>query len=182
MQVEAHVNGTVISRTAILRAIENEGKKEYDEEHLSLSDYEIEHVKGVIGDYALLPEDSDTPLKEQTWEGTVLLIPPRSDVFPYVLHLRERFDFISEAIVVVPIDVIGRWFSNLASMSNAVFYKTRVIVKAMDSEDEVNTKDSYAFFYIGKNAGDFLEAYKLDGWGHTINKVVTGSIPMRLKK
>ena len=182
IKAEARNKGAVVSRTAVLRAIANKDEKKYDKEHLSLSDYEMEKVEYLLEKFTTLPEDTDIPLEEQPWEGNILLIPPMSDIEPYAIQLRERFEFISEAIVVVPIDVTAWWFSDLASMSNAVFYRNYISVKAMDSEDEVNTKDSYAFFYIGKNAGDFLDTYKSNGWGHTINKVVTGTVPKRLKK
>ena len=182
MKVEAHVNGTVISRTAILRAIENEGKKEYDEEQLSLSEDETNRVRRAIGDYVSLPTDSETPLEEQAWEGTVLLIPPRSDVHSYVLKLRDSFDSITEAIVIVPDDIHELWYEQLAFMSNAVFYRRSVEVQTTDGDDTVRTKGGYSFFYIGKDTSLFLDAYKLEGWGHTLNKLVSYFDRPRLKK
>lgn len=182
MKVEAHVNGTVISRTAILRAIENEGKKEYDKEHLSLSEHEMNYVKCVLGDCTLLPDSSDTPLEEQTWEGNVLLIPPRSDVHTYVLKLEKSFEAITEAIVIVPEKLQEIWYQSLMFMANAVFYRGSIEVNTVDGTDTVRTNDAYACVYIGKNAADFLENYRIQGWGHTINKVVSSFPSIRRKK
>ena len=183
MKVEAHVNGTVLSRTAILRAIDDEGKKEYDKEHLSLSEYELKYVMSMLGEnYTFLPDSSDTPIEEQTWEGSILLIPPKSEVDDYIFKLQNSFDSISEALVIVPDDIHAFWYQRLMFMANAVIYRNYVEVQTIDGDDTVNTSDGFAFVYIGKNASDFLDLYRMNGWGHSVNKVVSRMFTQRYKK
>ena len=182
MKAEAREKGVVVSRTAILRAIADADNLRYDEERLSLDEDEIGNIKYLIDKYTLLPKSLDAPVEEETWEGSVLLIPPRSNIEPYIVKLQKSFDAISEAIVIVPQEINMGWYPRLISMSNAVFYRNDVKVKTLSGDETVSTKDAYAFVYIGKNASEFLETYRMRGWGHTVNKVVSRMRWTRHKK
>ena len=166
-----------------MKAIADADDLKYDKERLVLAEEdEVGKIKYVIGEYTLLPQSLDAPVEEETWEGNVLLIPPRSNIAPYIVKLRDSFDAISEAIVIVPQEINADWYQQLISMSNAVFYRDEVKVQTLSGDETVSTKDAYAFVYIGKNAGEFLEAYRMRGWGHTVNKVVSRMRWTRYKK
>jgi len=104
------------------------------------------------------------------WEGNVLLIPPRSNIEPYIEKLWDSFDSITEAIVIVPVHINKGWYKRLMCMSNAVAYRNYIEVKTLDGNGTFQVEDDYAFAYIGRHAGDFLDRYKSEGWGHTLKK------------
>ena len=182
MKAAAREKGTVVSRTAILRAITDKTAPSYDKENLQLSDDEIMRVQSVMGDITILPDDSAVPIEEQKWEGNVLIIPPRSNIWPYIEKLWNSFDSITEAIVIVPAHINCYWYIRLMYMSNAVAYHDKIEVKTLDGNGTLEVEDDYAFAYIGKNAGHFLDRYKSGGWGHTLNKVVGLSYLPRKRK
>ena len=132
IKAEAREKGAVVSRTAILKAIADADDLKYDKERLVLAEEdEVGKIKYVIGEYTLLPQSLDAPVEEETWEGNVLLIPPRSNIAPYIVKLRDSFDTISEAIVIVPQEINADWYQQLISMSNAVFYRDEVKVQTL---------------------------------------------------
>ncbi len=179
MKAEAREKGAVVSRTAILRAISS-AKESYDKEHLSLSTNERRTVSEILLGFTDLTKSYDVPLEDQTWEGKFLLIPPRSSIDAYIAKLEESFDAISAAIIVVPDDFHEDWYEQLMLMSNAVVHRYGVDVKT-DMGNEMYTHDKYAFFYIGNKSGTFLEYNRNYGWGHSLNKMVSGHYK-RLKK
>ena len=67
-------------------------------------------------------------------------------------------------------------------MSNAVAYRNYIEVKSLDGNGTFKVGEDYAFAYIGKEAGYFLDRYKSGGWGQTLNKVITWPTVPRKRK
>ena len=182
MKATAREKGAVVSRTAILRAIADQTASSYDKGNLQLSDNEIIQAESVMGDITILPDNSDVPIEEQIWEGNVLIIPPRLNIKAYIEKLWDSFDSITEAIVIVPAHINKGWYIRLMCMSNAVAYRDYIEVKTLDGNGTFQVEDDYAFAYLGRQAGCFLDRYKPWGWGHTLNKIEAWPTTLRKRK
>ena len=109
LKVEAHVNGTVLSRTAVLRAINEEETPSFDKKHVALTGtYYMNAIKVFSGrddDYKeensgiiklVRPFDEEEVLSQE-WNKQLLLVLPYQDIEPYVQKLCDSFESIPSA-------------------------------------------------------------------------------------
>ena len=190
MKVEAHVNGTVLSRTAVLRAINEEENPSIDKKHIALTgSYYIDAIKVFSGrddDYKeensgiiklVRPFDEEEVLSQE-WNKHLLLVLPYQDIEPYVQKLCDSFESIPSAIVIMPVKTNQQSFRDLISIANAVVFNEGEMLFSDTTERKdrrsvgVSTKEPYAFIYIGPNKERFFRYFRKYGWGITIGKVL----------
>ena len=175
IKAEARERSAIVSRTSVLRAIEqvvqDARKKDWvaqeDERHTDSGDIYLawKVMGGIDLDPAAIPIAHDiynfdhTPKKYYTkednglvqpWEGNVYLYPPYSQINEFIDKLIESRDTVPQAIVHVRHEVDAEWYEKLASISNAVVFKR-----------------GYDFFYYGSHAKKFLNHF-IEGtriWG-----------------
>ena len=197
MKAEARDKGAVVSRTAVLRAINivvNPPVDEDEEETYIEVLWNAQEVMGKIDlDPAAAPENPKDPYyyqlkslidkkyrKEddglsQPWEGNVYLFPPKSMVSEFVDKLIENLDTVPQAIVRVPNDVSAVWFGKLLEVADAVVF---------DANPSRTQNKEKAWIYIGCNANKFLKLFVKSGWGFAIDKVIFSDkdVPMAKAK
>ena len=170
MKAEAREKGVVVSRTSVLRAINQSPR--YDKDSLVLADSVLKHVSSTLGEYTYIRADEES--LNQTWEGNILLFLPRSNNDKYIRHLQKCYDSINEAIIIVPADTSAIWYQRLVCSSNAVVYSRGMEVHGEDDEREITLEDSFALFFIGKSSMNYFFSNFASGssYGHTLNKIV----------
>lgn len=182
--VEARVNDDIISRSAVLRKIEEKKKPHVvnnsgDNEWYTPAEY-IEAARTVMGTIDLDPASNDfangtvkaeTYYTEETnglaheWTGNIWMNPPYSGgvISQFVKKLVES-DF-TQAIVLVNNATDTEWFRMLTNKAKAIVFTTGRI-RFVKRDGAKNTPlQGQAFVYFGKNRLKFVEVFSRFGWG-----------------
>lgn len=181
---EARKNDDIISRSAVLRKIEEKKKPHVvnnsgDNEWYTPAEY-IEAARTVMGTINLDPASNDfanetvkaeTYYTEETnglaheWTGNIWMNPPYSGgvISQFVKKLVES-DF-TQAIVLVNNATDTEWFRMLTSKAKAIVFTTGRI-RFVKRDGAKNTPlQGQAFVYFGKNRLKFVEVFSRFGWG-----------------
>lgn len=181
---EARKNDDIISRSAVLRKIEEKKKPHVvnnsgDNEWYTPAEY-IEAARTVMGTIDLDPASNDfangtvkaeTYYTEETngltheWTGNIWMNPPYSGgvISQFVKKLVES-DF-TQAIVLVNNATDTEWFRMLTSKAKAIVFTTGRI-RFVKRDGAKNTPlQGQAFVYFGKNRLKFVEVFSRFGWG-----------------
>ena len=181
---EARKNDDVVSRTAVLKKIENVKKPHVvnnstDNEWYTPEKY-IELAREVMGSIDLDPASNDFANKtvkanryyteeedglKQEWFGNIWMNPPYSTALLQRFAEKLTESKFKQAIVLVNNATETAWFEMLVSKASAiVFHKGRIRFVKRDGEHG-SPLQGQAFIYYGDNADKFLDVFGEYGWG-----------------
>lgn len=184
---EARENDDIVSRSAVLRKIE-ESKKPHvvnnsgDNEWYTPSKY-IEAARTVMGSIDLDPASNDfanqtvkattyytaeTNGLDKEWRGNIWMNPPYSrDLLPQFIEKLLKSDF-QKAVVLVNNATDTEWFQMLVSEASAIVFTTGRIKFVKRNGESGMPLQGQAFVYFGKNGEKFINVFSEFGWGCTL--------------
>jgi len=182
---EARENDDIISRSAVLKKIE-ESKKPHvafnsgNNEWYTPKEY-IESAREAMGSIDLDPATSEIAQEtvgakeyytaetnglDKTWHGNVWMNPPYSSelITRFIDKLIEQLPNIQQAVVLVNNATETEWFNKLIKHSTAVcFPRSRVKFYMPDGKTGAPLQGQ-AVIYIGEQHEHFIDAFYDKGW------------------
>lgn len=183
MKAEARDQDDIISRAAVLQAIEEE-RKPYiihnsGETEWFTPEYIVEAARKVMGGIDLDPascEKANQTVKatrffdasvdglKQEWSGKVFLNPPYSQTEKFIQTLCNCE--IEQAVIIVNNCTETQWFRSLTERASAIMFFTGRL-RFVRSTDGISgpAMQGQAAVYIGNNVDGFLQEFGKFGWG-----------------
>lgn len=181
---EARENNDIISRTAVMKKID-ETKKPHvinnsgDNEWYTPAEY-IEAARQVMGSIDLDPASNDYANKtvkasiyyteetnglDKEWFGNIWMNPPYSTALIKEFAEKLTNSNFEQAIVLVNNATDTGWFKSLIQKAKAIVFTTGRIRFEKFNGSKGAPLQGQAFIYYGDNSARFLEVFESFGWG-----------------